>query len=295
MSNEIKVENKKENKGSKNRIYIILLFVFLMGLGACLGVMGYTAWQEKKAQEQFESLLSSQPESESETESVADTESEMTEETETEIDILTQLGITIPEKNINWDDLYKTNEHIYAWIYIPNTNIDYPVLYHPTVDDYYLNRNLDGSVGYPGCIYAQQSYNTDDWTDFNTILYGHNMKNGTMFKTLHKFEDGKFFEENRYAYIYTPDHVYVYDIFAAYVYGNRHILYEYDQYNESRRQDYIDMVFGIRDMSAHFRDGVEITTEDKLLTLITCIGGRPNNRYLVQGVLVNPPIVDEAE
>ena len=62
---------------------------------------------------------------------------------------------------------------------------------------------------------------------------------------------------------------------------------------ETRRQDYIDSVFGIRDMSAHFREGVEITTESNLLTLVTCIGGRPNNRYLVQGVLVNPPMIEK--
>lgn len=290
MENNTKTDMKKENNGAKNRIYIVLLVVCLIGLVACLGKMGYDAWMEHKAQQNFEDLLPSETESES----IEETETEIVEETETEIDILTQLGITIPEKNINWDDLYKTNEHIYAWIYIPNTNVDYPVLQHPSDDSFYLNRNLDGSWGYPGCIYSEHAYNHKDWTDFNTLLYGHNMKNGTMFKTLHKFADSAFFEENRYAYIYTPEHVYVYDIFAAYVYGDTHILAEYNQQYESRRQDYIDAVFGIRDMSAHFRDGVEITTESNLLTLVTCIGGRPNNRFLVQGVLVNPLTVDEA-
>lgn len=293
MSNEIKVEKKlkKENNGSKNLIYKILLVVFLIGLVACIAVMGYNAWQEKKAQERFENLLPT--ETESETESVVETE--ITEETETEVDILEQLGITVPEKELNWDDLKATNEHIYAWIYIPNTNIDYPVLQHPTDDTYYLNRNLDGSWGYPGCIYTEHRFNNMNWTDFNTLLYGHNMKNGTMFQTLHKFEDSTFFDENRYAYIYTPEHVYVYDIFAAYVYGDSHILAEYDFRSEIRRKDYLNAIFSIRDMSAHFREDVTITTEDKLVTLVTCIGGRPNNRYLVQGVLVNPPIVDEAK
>lgn len=288
MENNTKTDMKKENNGSKNRIYIVLLIVCLVGLVVCLGKMGYDAWKEYQAQQQFENLLPT--ESESETEEV--TETEITEETETEIDILTQLGITVSEKNLDWDELYKTNEHIYAWIYIPNTNVDYPVLQHPEDDTFYLNRNLDGSWGYPGCIYSEHRYNHKDWADFNTLLYGHNMKNGTMFKTLHNFEDSTFFEENRYIYIYTPDHVYVYDIFAAYVYGDTHILAEYNSQYESRRQDYIDAVFGIRDMSAHFRDGVEITTESNLLTLVTCIGGRPNNRYLVQGVLVNPPVVE---
>lgn len=283
MSKEVK-ETKKENNGSKNLIYKILLVVFLVGLIVCLALMGYNAWAEKKAQENFENLLSSEVETE-ETEAA----------TEVETDILTQLGITVPEKNLDWEELWETNEHIYAWIYIPNTNVDYPVLQHPTDDSYYLNYNLDGSKGYPGCIYTEHKYNSTDWTDFNTLLYGHNMKNGTMFKTLHYFEDSTFFEENRYMYIYTPDYVYVYDIFAAYVYGDKHILAYYSDVSEVGRQEYIDDVFGIRDMSAHFRDGVEVTTESNLVTLVTCIGGRPNNRYLVQGVLVNPPIVDEVQ
>ena len=291
MENSRKNNYKKGNNGGKNRVYIVLLLVFLVALVVCLGVMGYNAWMEQKAQQNFENLLPT----ESESESVVETESEIIEETETEIDILTQLGITIPEKNLNWDELYATNEHIYAWIYIPNTNVDYPVLQHPEDDTYYLNCNLDGSWGYPGCIYSEHRYNSKDWTDFNTLLYGHNMKNGTMFKTLHNFEDRDFFDENRYIYIYTPEHVYVYDIFAAYVYGDSHILAEYDSAFELRRQAYVDYVMGIRDMSAHFREGVEITSESNLLTLVTCIGGRPNNRYLVQGVLINPPVVEEAE
>lgn len=289
MENNTKIDNKKENNGGKNHIYIVLLVVFMIGLVVCLGMMGYNAWMEKKAQENFENLLPTESESE------IMTEIETEEETETEIDILEQLGITIPEKNLNWDELYKTNEHIYAWIYIPNTNVDYPILQHPTDDTFYLNRNLDGSWGYPGCIYSEHRYNTKTWTDFNTLLYGHNMKNGTMFRTLHNFADKDFFEANRYIYIYTPEYVYVYDIFGAYVYGDSHILVEYDSNYQLRRQEYLEMVVGIRDMSANFRDDVELSTESNLLTLVTCIGGRPNNRYLVQGVLVNPPIVDEAK
>lgn len=278
------------NNGIKNNIYVVLFVVFLIGLIASFGMMGYNAWLGNKAQQNFENLLGT--ETENETETVVESE---TEETETEVDILTERGITIPEKNLVWDDLYKTNEHIYAWIYVPNTSVDYPVLQHPTDDIYYLRHNLDGSAGHPGCIYSEHKYNSKDWTDFNTLLFGHNLDNGLMFTSLHKFEDSTFFEENRYVYIYTPEHVYVYDIFGAYVYGDTHILAQYNSQSESRRQDYLDVVFDIRDMSAHFRKDVEVTTESNLLTLVTCINGRPDNRYIVQGVLINPPVVDEAE
>ena len=58
---------------------------------------------------------------------------------------------------------------MYAWIYVPGTNVDYPVLQHPTDDAYYLEHNMDGSKGLPGCIYTE-SVNTKDFTD-RTLFY----------------------------------------------------------------------------------------------------------------------------
>ena len=69
---------------------------------------------------------------------------------------------------VDFDKLQtETNADIYAWIYIPDTNIDYPVLQHPTDDTRYLNYNIDGSKGYPGCIYTEKA-NAKDFSDFNT-------------------------------------------------------------------------------------------------------------------------------
>ena len=109
-----------------------------------------------------------------------------------------------------------------------------------------------------------------------------------MFRTLHNFEDRSFFEENRYIYIYTPDYVYVYDIFAAYANEAKHILVVYDNSTEAGRLQYLNDLFSIRSMSAHFRNDVEVTADSNILTLVTCISGQPDQRYFVQGVLVNP-------
>lgn len=270
-------KNEKNDSSKKNLIYKIGFLVFSIAFIIIIGIMIKNYFAEQKAQEQFENLSS-----------------QMTEKTdhqieiETEVDVLAALGIEVPEKKMDWDALYETNEDIYAWIYIPNTNVDYPILQHPTLNDYYLDYNLDHTKGYPGCIYSQVQYNSKDFTDFNTVLYGHNMRNGTMFRTLHNFEDETFFEENRYVYIYTPEKVLVYDIFAAYEFDDRHLLVYFDNESLSDREDYLEEVFSIRDMSAHFRNNVNVTTDSNILTLVTCIGSKPNNRYLVQGVLVNP-------
>ena len=175
---------------------------------------------------------------------------------------------------------------MYAWIYVPGTNVDYPVLQHPTDDAYYLEHNMDGSKGLPGCIYSE-SVNTKDFTDPNTVLYGHNMKNGSMFASLHNFEDQQVFEENPYFYIYTEDKTYVYEIFAAYKYNAIHLIYNFDLTNPEIFQNYLDQIFEIRDMSANIRQDVTVNADNHIVTLSTCVSGEKNMRYLVQGVLLN--------
>lgn len=186
----------------------------------------------------------------------------------------------------------ETNAHIYAWISIPGTRIDYPMLQHPSDNTHYLNHNLDGSRGYPGCIYTEKE-NAADFSDFNTVIYGHNMKNGSMFHDLHNYEDETFLLEHPYVYIYTPDRVLRYRIFASYRYDDRHLLYSFDYATEEGRSGYLKEIRGIRSMSAVLDDQVEVTAQDRLVTLSTCVSGRAENRYLVQAVLVDDiPVSD---
>lgn len=278
------IENLEEKKyKKKNPIYRILIVVLSIVLVITLGLMGYNWWKEAEAERKFQEMANM---------TVEDEELEIEEPDEPEdpelIDILSQRGIEVPEKNLDWDAIKAENEHIYAWIYLPGTNIDYPILQHPTDDVYYLEHNVDGSKGYPGCIYSEHVNNTTDFMDFHTVLYGHNMKNGTMFQNLHLFRDESFFDENQFIYVYTPETVYVYEIFASYVHNDEHLLLCYDTVSEEGKQEYLDVIEGIRDMSAHFRDGIELTTENHLLTMSTCTGDS-STRYLVQCVLVNDP------
>ena len=195
--------------------------------------------------------------------------------------------IDVPEKNLDFVQLQEnTNADIYAWIYVPNTKIDYPVLQHPTDNYYYLNYNLDGSKGYPGCIYTE-NYNSKEFSDPLTVMYGHNMKNGSMFANLHLFEDSQFFDENRYIYIYLPDDVLVYEIFASYIHSDAHLLYGTNYSDEVHFAAYIDEVLSQRSMNVNLREGVEVDTDDKILTLSTCVANQGDKRYLVQGVLLD--------
>ena len=91
-------------------------------------------------------------------------------------------------------ELQAQNSDTVGWIEIPGTKVDYPILQSSTDDSYYLNHNIDGSEGYPGSIYTE-SYNGKTFEDFNTVIYGHNMKDDTMFGDLHSYEDSAFMKE----------------------------------------------------------------------------------------------------
>ena len=204
----------------------------------------------------------------------------------------TEAAEEAPDKGIDWDKLHETNADIYAWIYVPGTSVDYPVLQHPTDNEFYLMHNLDKSYGYPGVIYTE-NYNSKDFTDPNTVLYGHNMDNTTMFSTLHKFSDPQMVETPHYIYIYTEDgRTLVYEIFAAYEYPSIHLLLNFDVKNEYifdqylRNISYMDITgTGI----ANIRHDITPDVSDRIITLSTCTTDHDaSERFLVVGVLLNP-------
>ena len=148
---------------------------------------------------------------------------------------------------IDFKKLQEQNPDVYAWIEIPGTNVNYPILQHPTDDVYYLDHTIDGTAGLPGSIYTE-SCNYKDFSDFNTVIYGHDMRDGTMFKDLHKYEDAEFLKEHPEVIIYTPEKKFVYRIFAAVVYSDMHIMEGYNFLLESERQAFLDSIYESRDM-----------------------------------------------
>lgn len=278
-----KIEESKEMKKTKKKwIWWLLLILFAAGFIIAIVTIGIERYQQEKGKDNYQKL---QEEVANTKEVEKKTGNKIQEEAVPE-DILKKLGIEIPEKNIDFAALKEENEDIYAWIYIPGTKVDYPVLQHPTDDSYYLEHNLDGSKGYPGCIYTE-AVNSKDFTDPNTVLYGHNMKDGSMFATLHDYEDRQVFEENPYIFIYTSEKTFVYQIFAAYKYNAIHLIYNFDLNNPEIFQNYLEQIFEIRDMDANIRQDVSVNADNHIITLSTCISGEKNKRFLVQGVLLN--------
>ena len=273
----------------QKNIYKILCIILLIILIVVLVMWGHSTLVEKSAAKTYEKLQ------ESVNSNASDTKTQASETEQQSTQVLENAGDTetdshkeqydIPHKNLDWEELEAVNLDIYAWIYIPNTNIDYPVLQRSGDNDYYLEHNLDGSRGKPGCIYTED-LNSKEFTDYNTVIYGHNMKSGAMFRTLHDFEDKSFFDNNQYVYIYTKDRTLVYKIFAAYTNDAKHILNSNDFTSEQGLSDYLEKVFKKAQAEGYLRDDVAVTGENAILTLSTCTTSS-DKRYIVQAVLVN--------
>lgn len=271
---------KRSRKQSGGKVWLTLGLVFLLILAAGGSILALRYVHKKDAKSSYEEMKMV----------VNDIQIPNEEKETEEADVLSQMGIEVPPKNLDWEALRQENADIYAWVYVPDTTVDYPVLQHPTDNSYYLDYNMDGTKGYPGCIYTED-YNTKTFTDIHTVLYGHNLKDGTMFSTLHNFEDAQMMNTDHYIFIYTEDYVYVYQIFAAYEYPGIHLLANYDLTNAYVYEDFLNSVYMSNAGVANIREDIVVTAENQIITLSTCTSQNhydPRLRFLVTGVLLNP-------
>ena len=244
-------------KKSYNKLWIVLLVISLICLMGCIAFFIRT----KLASDEMDDLRSQV--------------SQSSEASST---------VNYVETPVDFVELKEKNPDIYAWINIPGTKVDYPVLSCDVTDPYYLNHTVDKKKSIYGSIFTDDCNGTD-FNDFNTVLYGQNMKNGTMFGSLRKYRDKTFFNNNQYINVYMPGRIMKYQIFAAYVWDDRHILLNFDFNDESVREEYIDMVFSTRKMNSNINGDLAVTKDDRIITLSTCTGN-DGERYLVQGVLI---------
>lgn len=191
------------------------------------------------------------------------------------------------EYQVDFDELQAMNPDIYAWIKIPDTDISYAVLQRDGDDDqeYYSKHSENGAYYSGGSIFSQ-SYNRKDFSDPMTVLYGHNLRNGRMFAQLNDFSDAEVFESHRYIYVYLPDRMLVYEIFAAYPHSSEHLLLCHDFADAEDFAAYFDDVRAQKSLQANVREDAWPQPGDRVLTLSTCYRGDNHQRYLVQGKLV---------
>jgi len=191
-----------------------------------------------------------------------------------------------PENPVDFPALWAENEEIYAWISVPNTDIELPIVQSMVDDLYYLERDIYGKKSRLGSIFTQ-SHNTLDFSDPVTVMYGHNYHSGGMFTNLHRFEDKAFFDSNENFYIYLPGRRLTYLIVSAFKYDERHIMNAFDFADPEVLEGFHKTVKNPPYSLKNVRESAELTLDDRLVVLSTCMTNGVTGRYLVIGVLLN--------
>ncbi len=199
----------------------------------------------------------------------------------------TAVNTEYPEP-VDFDEYMSVNREVYAYIRVPGTNIDYPIVQSGQDDNYYLRRNWKGEPYHRGCIFTQ-SANAKEFTDPVTVIYGHNTGYNDMFSQLLRFQDKDFFEEHDLFYIFIPGHILVYKIFSAHSYDSRHILNSYDFSSPEVLADFQKTLMNPTALEKNVRDGIILNEYSETVILSTCAQASSESayRYLVNGVLIN--------
>ncbi|MEF2793893.1 MAG: class B sortase, partial [Hydrogeniiclostridium sp.] len=171
---------------------------------------------------------------------------------------------------------------IYAWLRIPGTEFDFPLVQRSGDDTFYLTHDSDRNESSAGAIFTESAYNGTDMEDPVTVAYGHQMQAGTMFGRLQAtYSEKDSLKEYGEMIVYLPDKELHYTVFAAVPYDNRHILYQYDFSSGRRYNAFLNSIFEVREIGAQMSSEITVSPEDKLLILSTCMQGNPQRRYLV--------------
>lgn len=204
-------------------------------------------------------------------------------------------------RKIDFDKLADVNEDIYAWIYVPGTTIDYPVVQAEAeektyeaaevANEYYLRRDLNGNDSEFGTIYTEV-YNQKDFSDPVTVMYGHTAfmdeipEGKEMFTDLHNFEDASYLAENPYFYVYTPENTYKYEVFCANTFPDTYLLGNYAFQIPAVVQSFVEELESTMDANVNNDMDVDVNKDSKLLVLSTCVEVGGDTRYLVSAVPV---------
>lgn len=189
----------------------------------------------------------------------------------------------------SFNDLYEENSDIVGWIKVDNTDIDYPIV-QAKDNSFYMDKDFYKEYSYPGSIFLDFRCDFRNmYMSAHQIVYGHNMKNGTMFQQLTKYQDEDFFKENRYININTLYGNYVFEVFSAY---ETPISFYYLETGFEDKEDWLEFIKVFQEKS-DFKTNIKLSGKEVVLTLSTCTNRHDKNyRYVVHARLTNPEQYD---
>jgi len=186
--------------------------------------------------------------------------------------------VDIPDMNLDYEALQEVNNNAAAWLYCPDTVIDYPVM-KATDYDYYLHHLPDGTYNANGTLFIDYN-NAPDFSDKLTVIYGHHMRSGKMFGSLKGYKGQAYFNEHPYMYLYTEKGNYRIDLMYGCVIGEGQWRVQAFMFDAN-----LDTLLTYAAQNTTFTSGVQYTENDRIVALSTCSYEFDNARYVVIGVL----------
>ena len=249
----------------RKSIYISITFICLL-TAIISGVVIYRHFKEaNKQKELYESLA------------------QIVDDTNTSTEVSTQLEekehVILPE----YAELHKQNKDMVGWICINDTNINYPVMQSIDKPNFYLKHGFDKSYTDYGCPYVAESCDLSKPSD-NLIVYGHHMKNGSMFSDLEKFKKKDFWEEHKtfnFNTLYAKQTYEIIAVFKTVVYTESSSEFKYFQFSDAESPEHFNNYISKCKTKAIYETGVTAEYGDKLITLSTCEYSNTNGRLVL--------------
>ena len=268
---------------SKVRIIIIIvasIALVFSGIMLLRSTLQYRAADEEyTALEQYAVVGGSDPTPAPSEEAVEEEEEE--EEPEEEKKVLTRNynRADFPDISVDYESLKKINASYVCWLYAPGAEINHPVV-QGTDNEFYLHHTFEMKQNFAGCVFMDHEVDPM-LTSWNTFFYGHNMKNGTMFGHLKNYiNNPAVYDKDRYIYVFRPEGIYRYEIFAYYLDPtDSKMYYTCKTFKEYRAYLREAVKKSVRECEA------KVTPDDNIVTLVTCSGSGSNKqRFFVHGV-----------
>jgi sortase B len=266
------MEGKRKGSALSNVVLVIAVVVFLFSAYKLISI--YSEYH--KGDKEYDNIV----------EEAIEIQSSKAEESEKEELQKPKVHTTL---KVDFDKLNKINKDVIGWIQFDEPErINYPVVKGED-NDKYLTATFEGKKNSSGAIFMDAN-NSGEFADRNTFIYGHNMKNGSMFGQLRKFKTKDYYEQNPYFYIYTPDGKEVkYQIFSVCIVEDTSRSYTRFYNSDEEYLDYLKYIKSI----ARYDTGVEVTAESKIVSLSTCTNVSETQRLVVHGVKIGDTVIGE--
>ncbi len=264
----------------KNIIFIIIVLLLLMGFGVAAWQVYIPIQEDNESVQSYEDLRkhihqyrvtpTTRPDVSQTLELELQPDFEQSQEDTTE-----QL-----QAEIDFEALKAINPEIVGWLTIDGTDIDYPIAQHAD-NDYYLHHLFTGEWNSSGCIFLDNR-NSPDFSNENSIIYGHNMDNGTMFQNLMHYKSQEFYERHPTGKLIIPEGSFMLEFFAGYVANVDDDAWPTDFTSE---EEFAQWLLSAKERSL-FSNSVALTASDRVVTLSTCSYEFYNARFVLLSKLI---------